>query len=151
MLDGLLDGVKLGVDEGFTEGLLEGVFDGVRDGVDVGLTDGFDEGNLLGIIDGEALGLYLVGDADGVATLPVGAGVGLAVGGIMGSKQTGGSSSEPSYVTPSHDTGQASLTVFPLPYPYAGSHHFVNLLSKFWAFLVNQAQSTVFPRPFVNV
>jgi len=55
--------------------------------------------------------LYLVGIGVGFGVDGVGAGVG---NGVIGLKQTGVASFEPSYSTPSQDSGQASLTVLPL-------------------------------------
>jgi hypothetical protein len=133
LLEGFLLGVREGVFVGLTEGLEEGFLLGAKEGVLVGFTEGLEEGALLGIKEGEALGFSLVGLPDGCAVPPVGAGVGVGVGGIVGgnvttgSKQTGGFSVDPGNTTPSHVTGQASLTVLSPPNPVAGLHHFTFL------------------------
>jgi hypothetical protein len=100
--EGFLLGTTEGVRVGFTDGLEEGCLLGAKEGVLVGFTEGFEEGEVLGAKEGEALGLSLVGLADGFAVPPVGAGVGGKVGGKVGgevttgSKHTGASSSDPS-------------------------------------------------------
>lgn len=146
-MEGFKLGVKEGVLDGFKDGLEEGFLLGAKEGVPDGFTEGLADGVLLGAKEGEALGLSLVGLAEGCAVLPVGAGVGVPVGGVVGgdvvtgSKHTGGSSLDPVYTAPSHDTGQASLTVFPPPKPIAGSQYVVFLLRFVAGSLLPESQA----------